>query len=141
MRFGWLLLLCIPLTLAACDVNFNGYTVDHPTEDWNKFDYVFSGPSPDADGQEMLVKFDQLEDGTFEGETLGAFYAQFVGIQLRDELIFDLAIDDNRCPEPGHGRFNGTLDGDTLRGVWTIRSCQWLDFWYEGVLVGGRLAD
>ncbi|MDP8224578.1 MAG: hypothetical protein P9L99_14550 [Candidatus Lernaella stagnicola] len=142
MRFAVSLSVAIILLVAvACDVNFNGYTYDHPKEDWDAYDYVFADDSPDEEGDDMYVRLNIEAEGVYSGETRGVFYSTFEGAVIGDTLVFDGTFTDQRCPEMGHMRFSGTMEDDVLKGVWTVRACQWYDFYYEGELVGGRQAQ
>jgi len=136
-----IVVLLILFAAVACDVNYNGYSYDHPKEDWKSFDYVFQGASPDADGNDMFVKLNQFDDAVFTGETTGVFFSKFDGGVLHGELVFEGTFTDQRCPDPGHMLFHGVIEDDVLQGIWTVRACERYDFYYEGDLVGGRLKE
>jgi hypothetical protein len=139
MKLRLALVALILLAFVGCDVNFNGYANAHRTEDWDQFDLVFEGLSPDTEGDDMLIMLNVVGDQVYEGETRGVFWATIEGAVIDGTLYLNMDVDDNRCPEPGHARLRGAIEPDALTGYVTLRSCSWEDFTFEGELVGGRL--
>jgi hypothetical protein len=141
-RSAIILAVIAAFCFCGCDVNFNGYAKDHPKEDWDSYDYVFSGPSPDSEGLDMLVKLNIADDDLVTGEVMGVFYSKLDGALSGStlELVMPSFVD-NQCVDPGNAAFAGQIVDGKLIGHFTVWSCIWYEFDFEGELAGGRVLD
>lgn len=141
-RSAILLLVIAAFCFGGCDVNFNGYAKDHPKEDWDHYDYVFQGPSPATEGLDELVKINLDDDGRVTGEVMGIFYSKATGTLNGDTLELTMSsFVDNQCIDPGNATFVGQIADGKLIGHFTVWSCIWYEFDFEGELAGGRVLE
>jgi hypothetical protein len=134
-----LLVLSVLLVLVGCGWKISGENEPVPNEDWSQYDYVFVGPTPDYIGGKTYMKLDVDEDGTVNGQVMGAFFTYFTGALTDNKLEVYGQYINSRCPTiPSRAWFSGTLTDSTLDGAWRIESCAISEIPYAGVLVGGR---
>lgn len=135
-RFLLPILLISLLAFAACDWHIFGEE-EIPGENWDQYDYVFAGASPDPAGDLMYFKLDIDENNIVSGETLGVFYSPVTGL-LTDEVIeLDIVFHDHRCNETAFGMFIGEFSADDLTGELYLEACEILEYTYSGKRVGG----
>lgn len=138
MRFGCLLCVMALFLAVGCDWHVSGED-QIPDEDWEFYDYVFAGESPDSDGDDMLLKINLDEDGSVSGETTGVIYAEFTGTLADDKLNLKMEFLDHKCESVGLAVFNGTFSEEEVTGKLSVWSCEVWQFDYTGQWVGGRL--
>jgi len=142
MKVRLALVCSLCLLLAACG-NYKMFGSDeHSEEDWVKYDYVFSGDSPDTEGEPMYFKLNVNDGGAVTGETMGVFYAEVAGtLDVQNIITLEMTWLDHMCESDGYATFIGELSDDTLTGAIMVQSCEIWDFAYTGELVGGRLFE
>ena len=137
MKSHILLLLLLMCVVTSCGNWKIQGTDEIPDEDWENYDYVFEGDSPDPNGDPMFFKINIDENGLVDGETLGVFYAQFAGT-LADQAIFlEMEYIDHRCEMTAYATFNGTFTENELIGTIQVSACEIWQYIYQGVRVGG----
>lgn len=126
------------LLLAACDWHPTGED-PVPGEDWSQFDYVFVGSTPDYIGAKTYMKINILDDGSVDGEVMGAFYTKFAGTLLEGDLELAGQYINNACPNIiSRAWFAGEFTESELTGAWSVESCVMSEIDFDGMLVGGR---
>jgi hypothetical protein len=122
----------------ACDnYRMAGWDTHDTTEDWGEFDYVFSGVSPDPEGDAMIVKLRLLDSDAVEGEIQSVFWAEFAGTWIGDDVKLTMTFADPKCDDPAHASFAGVSGGTHLIGRFEVFACEWYEFDYAGELAGG----
>ncbi|HPQ67632.1 MAG TPA: hypothetical protein PKW95_00805 [bacterium] len=130
------ILLLSLLSFTACDWHIFGED-EIAGENWDLYDYVFAGPSPDPAGDPMYFKLNIDENNVVTGETLGVFYSEVTGVLTDDILELDIVFQDIRCNETAFGTFIGEFSEEELTGELYLEACEILEYSYAGTRVGG----
>jgi hypothetical protein len=128
------------LAASACGWRPFGYKGDEASKYWADYDYVYQANAPVAYYPETYIMFDVASDGSVTGQTQTIFWAQFTGTLSGDNLSLQMAYENSYCQsaDDSHAEFAGQITGPRLVGQFSVQSCTWQDFTFDGKLVGGR---